>query len=216
MRKIIFVDVETGGLDPTTHALLEIGAVSACGRHEFSLRVAAGSFQVDDEALAVNGIPREQVDWGATRKMAAVAFAKWLREEVGAKRGWVLAGMNPQFDAGFIRELAFDYPFETRVEEFPMMGHRVWDVHSVAVQDVMMRDGWAGEVMPLHSDAIAEMCGIAPEPKPHRALAGAKHARAVMMALCCADEDAEEVASGEKCFSGAATDDRRYEGGLAV
>ena len=51
MRKVVFVDVETGGQDPRNDALLEIGAESGCGEWEFQTFVQPEGRRVCEGAL---------------------------------------------------------------------------------------------------------------------------------------------------------------------
>ena len=185
MRRVVFVDVETGGLDPRGDALLEIGSVSGCGEREFQAFVWPEGRRVCEGALRVNGIDvegEEVLEQALSRKWAAAHFSDFLASCGVDEAGWVLAGMNPSFDRAFLMAL-----WRESGEAFPKPGHRCLDLHSLACGDWFMREGWAGEVPAFYSDAISECLAMEPEAKPHRALAGAKWARECAMRFCCAE-----------------------------
>ena len=117
-----------------------------------------------------------------SRQAAAEAFGGFLASCGVDQPGWILAGMNPSFDRAFVMAL-----WRESGEAFPKPGHRCFDIHSLACGDWFIREGWSGEVPAFHSDAISEALAMEPEPKPHRALAGARWSRRCAMEFCCAE-----------------------------
>lgn len=190
MKPIIVVDVETGGLNPETDALLGIGAVELVvvdgvwqkGRmFEVAVEPVPG-LRLDQEALVVNGWPwpdMERVDEAA----AALWFADFLRL-CGVNHRWVMGGYNTHFDRRFLLAMevracgALD-----RAVVFPLPGHRLLDAHSLGLADVMLARAH-GEKVPeaLYGDALSEWLGIDREAKPHRPLAGAVWAADAILA----------------------------------
>jgi DNA polymerase III epsilon subunit-like protein len=183
MRQVVFIDVETGGLDPHGDALLEVGAVLPSGE-QWSCFVRPEGKRIHPAALEINGIDVEGEAFESAamdRRVAAQFFDGWLQRNA-VREGWILAGMNAAFDRAFVMQWWRDTK-----GIFPKPGHRVLDLHSVAVADWYMREGLDNEVPPLYSDAISEMLGMRPEARPHRALAGAMWCREAMGRLVCAD-----------------------------
>ena len=100
---LIVVDVETSGLDPLTHDVLEVAAIDLATGEELHFAPTPTRpdwlTAADPEALQVNryyerGIYAHQVDVETTgRRWATVA--KMLE-------GNILAGANPWFDAAFV------------------------------------------------------------------------------------------------------------------
>lgn len=112
MRYIVF-DTETGGLDPTTDALISIGAVvwdSKSGRlhdpdFEFYRTVYDGG-DLNPDALRVNGFTREQVADFSPPAEAWPAFVSFCQGQFPRGQQVTLAGHNTGFDVGFLRRLA--------------------------------------------------------------------------------------------------------------
>lgn len=107
--RLIVLDTETGGLDPSRHPILTIGAVAwqdgeLGERAEWKL-YAPPQF-VDPQALAVNGIDIEAHNREAIRPdEAAQALLRFGRRHSDGQR-IRLAGHNiVGFDAGFLRAL---------------------------------------------------------------------------------------------------------------
>ena len=99
MRGFVAVDIETTGLDPLHHEVIEVGMIIDLPDHpevypvEFSL--AFDENKADPEALAVNG-------WGS-REFAPLInprdAALVLHENLDDVH---IVGKNPTFDAGFL------------------------------------------------------------------------------------------------------------------
>lgn len=114
MRYVIF-DTETGGFDPTTDAVISLGAVvwdSAAGRlpgvdNEFYRVVRDGEGRLDSGALRVNGFTPETIAaqaYDPTKVWAEFkAFCQKGLRDLGPIK---LGGHNTGFDVGFLRRLA--------------------------------------------------------------------------------------------------------------
>ncbi len=172
--QILVVDVETTGTQAHLHGIVEIGAVwlsGPCEGSEFMVRcLPRAGARINPEAIAINGC-----DWLESRDVFSEAdaidcFLDWVKVETPV----VLAGMNPYFDLQFLRA-AFDYSWEQQPHlkpKFPFP-HRTLDLHSLAVSYALAR----GVQIPekgFYTDAILELLGLPPEPKPHRAIQGAR------------------------------------------
>ncbi|WP_019588460.1 3'-5' exonuclease [Deinococcus apachensis] len=105
-QPIIFVDTETGGRDPARHPLLTVGLVTLTPRGEVTrplhLRVRHEQYDVDEEAMAVNGIDLAAHDAEA-RPAGEIADA--IRAYAGEVGRVMLGGHNLHFDTGFLRTL---------------------------------------------------------------------------------------------------------------
>lgn len=108
-QPIIFVDTETGGRDPARHPLLTVGLVTLTPGGEVTrplhLRVQHEHYDVDEEAMAVNGIDLKAHHAGA-RPAGEVADA--VRAYAGEVGRVMLGGHNLHFDTGFLRTLLPD------------------------------------------------------------------------------------------------------------
>lgn len=172
--RILVVDVETTGLDERICAIIEIGAqwlTTARAGEEFSVRCRPfeGAY-IDPEAMAINGADWMDDPTVASEAAAIDAFLDWAGEG-----DIILAGMNPRYDLEMLRAA-----HHRAVTGLPPMAHppfpfphRTVDLHTLAVTWAMA----AGEVVPergLHTDLILTLLGLPEEPKPHRALNGAR------------------------------------------
>lgn len=155
----IVLDVETGGLEPSENPLLSIGAVDYATGDEFYIECEASyGLKCHPAALAVNGFTIEQAydRSKATGTEAYALFVQWARG-----RSNVLAGQQVgSFDIPFLHRYAGG-----KVEFEKTFSRRAVDLHSVAFARF-------GESLSL--DGILKACGLAPEPKPHNALTGAR------------------------------------------
>jgi DNA polymerase-3 subunit epsilon len=106
-RELIVVDVETTGLDPRRHAVVEVAAVNvATGEHLHFIPRLPSTAGINFEALRINGyvtrrLYDEQLDDFATSTAYEELF-EWLE-------GNTLAGANPAFDAAFLTVAAADH-----------------------------------------------------------------------------------------------------------
>lgn len=159
---MIIVDVETSGLSAARHSLLSIGAVDFETSKEFytECRLEEGK-EVQAEALAVNGFnPLDIVNPSKpTVEEAYKAFYQWVVDNQFVP---LLAGQQVgSFDVTFLRAAHDRY---TPAAHW-IFGHRTVDLHSVAF-------GRFKESLSL--DGILVKLGLAPEPKPHKAINGAR------------------------------------------
>ena len=157
---MIIVDVETTGLDPIKSSIVSIGAVDFEKGDEFYIEChAPADAVIEPEALAVNGLTREQC-FDATKVSAVEAYKQFLWW-TSDNRLVMLAGQQVgTFDAKFLQVLHE----RAGLGKWPF-GHRSVDLHSVA---------FAKFGKSLSLDGILKELGLEPEPKPHNALTGAK------------------------------------------
>lgn len=158
--KIAFTDLETGGLDPQQHDIIEFGVV-IFNLHDFSVHETWSTKvkptrPLDPEAVAVNGYTEEE--W-----VDAPTLAEAFQQYTDKTAGCSLMAHNLHFDLGFLEEAS---RLTSRELTF---GHRNrFDLLSIA---------WA--LLPrytLRSYSLKNICvhlGIPPEDDVHRALAGA-------------------------------------------
>lgn len=124
-RIITLLDLETTGLDPTRHEIIEIGAVLLDQPHlnivgAFEAKIKPTRMELaDPEALQVNGYNAEE--WAGARpaKEALEEFARRTEHSI-------LCGQNVSYDFAFLRKAYADHnvPFTYH--------HHVLDVMSMA------------------------------------------------------------------------------------
>lgn len=108
--KIVIVDTETGGLDAQNSAILSLGAtiwengtVADAGFH-ILIQEPEWEKHVDQKALDVNGLTREQIMAGASPGFVVTAFEQWL-DEHGMFGRIKMGGHNVHFDIDFMKRL---------------------------------------------------------------------------------------------------------------
>ena len=169
-KKIAFVDLETTGLDPFKHEIIEIGLViydvekGTLEELNFKIRpmnIAAA----EPKALEVNGYTES--GWKNALPLRAV-----LQEVSSRCSGAYFLAYNATFDWSFL-EAAYE---KTRLP-IPCHYHRL----------CIMSMAWCKiPKVKVEGYSLKTVCvylGIEPEPKVHRALNGAKKAFEVYMAL---------------------------------
>jgi len=129
--KILFIDTETGGIDPSIDSLLSIGLVvwkesRIIGEKE--ILVNDGVLHVTDQALAINGIDLEEHKKAAVSPGQAIqAFDEFLAQYFEAGEKVTLGGHNINFDVNFLKTFLTknNYSFQQR------FSHRHVDTASV-------------------------------------------------------------------------------------
>ena len=136
MTKILFIDFETGGLDPQKHSALTIGLAAyvdgeVLGWEEHSIKL--DTYQVEPFAMSVNGINLAQfTEGGRTPEEITQAIKDFVaRFDLGQP---TVGGHNVGFDLGFLKQVVPTY------REF--LSYRSVDTHSVAqaLRDAGMLD----------------------------------------------------------------------------
>ena len=95
--KIAFIDIETTGLEPHKHEIIEVAIITKETTYHVKVSPQFIEF-ADPRALEINGYtPEEWVD-SVPSKMVACEVADILSNKI-------IVGHNPKFDMSFIREL---------------------------------------------------------------------------------------------------------------
>jgi DNA polymerase-3 subunit epsilon len=108
--KICYLDTETTGLDARKCGIVQIAAILEIDGREvdtFDMRMRpAAGLEISDEALAVSGTKREDLEGFPTEREVYLAFLRWLGKHIDkfSKTDKALfAGYNSPFDVEFIR-----------------------------------------------------------------------------------------------------------------
>jgi DNA polymerase-3 subunit epsilon len=168
----LFVDTETGGLDPGRHSLLSIGLVLGdVGevRHSLELFLRHDTYAVDGAAMKVNRIDLAKHHGAAMDAGTLMAVLDvFLDQFFPCKSEPIfLVGHNVAFDRAFLE--AFWKQMGRAFE--PRFSHRLIDTHSLAAG---LRDAGRLPIASLTSTALFAHFGIeVPEEKRHTALGDA-------------------------------------------
>ncbi len=168
---MIVVDVETTGLNSKKNSIVSIGAVdfsNPINQFYEECRIWRGS-KINPKALEINGFSEEEIRSPnrKTLEKTIKEFVEWI-EHI---KDITLAGENPSFDRDFLYDSAQRYGVNLHI------GHRTIDLHSKCYIHLLKR----GLTPPnknkrsdLNADKIFEYVGLPIEPKPHKAIVGAK------------------------------------------
>lgn len=162
---LVVIDLETSGLNPVEHGILEIGAVKLATGEEFECRCRLGEeFKYDPRVYPVNHIGESEAR--DERFMSETAAVSELLMWLGSGPKWMQGGSYPQFDLGFLHQVALESAL------ILPMGRQLLDLATVAVTYCIA----TGTQIPksLSADSIYRMLGLPEEPRPHRALQGAR------------------------------------------
>lgn len=174
----VVIDIETSGLDIEKHGILEIAAVTPQVPEPFEMRVKLHSrYEYEPEALAVNGFSVEDLQEGAWLPDALPVLANWLIDNMpsGCDK-WILGNKNPQFDRERLLKACEHVGMDDTKEGLAkLLSRRTTDLHGWAYR-WGMRAGVDMSAPGFNTDQLYSAIGIEPEPRPHRALQGAKHA----------------------------------------
>ncbi len=177
---MIFLDLETTGIDPLIHGIASIGAIDLMNPTRtlyLEPRLPLGKV-VDPFALKVNGFQESELRSLERKTLAEILIEliRWTQQTPIL----TLAGHNIMFDRSFL-QTAF------KEAELPWnFGFRSVDVHAVAIAklhekslDIPLRNN----KYDITLDRAAQLVGLPAEPQPHTALTGAKYAAEVYARL---------------------------------
>ncbi len=168
---MIVLDIETTGPDPGRHAIIEVGAIDFDRPENYfnaRCRIWDGA-EIDFKALEINGFTLEEIQDQTifTQKELMSRFMSWT-DQIEDK---TIAGQNVDFDISFLNESSKRCGLDL------IPGKRKVDQHSIVYAHFLKRnirpplkDGFSN----LNSDSIMNYVGLPSEPKPHRAINGAR------------------------------------------
>jgi DNA polymerase III alpha subunit (gram-positive type) len=131
-----FVDIETTGLDPDEHDVLEVGVVleePETTIEEVHFSLAVDLRLADPSALAINQAVERQAELEAIRMERAHA-ALLLSTKLEAA---VFIGNNPAFDQAFLRKFLAEHGLE------PSWKYHVVDVKALAGMALGLKPTWS-------------------------------------------------------------------------
>ena len=161
----VYLDVETTGLDPHLHEIIEFAALKDDGSiHETKIKPEHIE-RAHPKALEANGYTAEEWADAPTLEEVAPAFYEFIKD-------CIVVGHNVRFDASFIEASLRKAQIQERID------FHVVDTVTLAYEHLAP--------LGLKSLSLWKVCvflGIPPEPDVHRAMNGAIRARQVYHAL---------------------------------
>mgnify|MGYP002623222381 CR=1 FL=1 len=168
---MVVIDVESSGLDPKTHSIVSLGALDLSEpENQFydECRVWEGA-KIDDDALAINGFSREEVEDARKKSEGELvkAFVAWATDR---PKNLTLAAQNVSFDYEFVKAACMRAGIECPFAK------RSVDIHSVTWLH-MSEHGHEVTTTNRHSLMNSELVllsrGLSEDTKPHNARTGA-------------------------------------------
>jgi len=167
---MVVIDIETTGLDPLKHSILEIGALdfnNPTNQFYQKCRVFEGA-EIDKNALKVNGYDYNQLYDSTKQELRDLLlnFIEWIKPI----KNKTLAGQNVDFDILFLIESLKRYNIDW------ILGWRKIDLHTLVYCDYLKKGINPiinKELSNLNGDKIMKYVGLPAEPKPHLAISGA-------------------------------------------
>lgn len=160
--EFVIFDLETTGLKPRWHEIIEIGAI----RVSADLTRELGQFErkiqpthietADPESLRVNGYQPDRWNEAMELKKALSEFAAFIK-------GGLIAGYNVAFDWMFLREACVQNAISLDID------YHIFDVFSVA----WLHSQTFAKPKSLSLTNLAQLYELPPQPEPHTALADA-------------------------------------------
>ena len=162
----MFIDVETTGLNPNRHSLIEIGAKF---RGEFFYQKCPhdDALEIDPKAIKINGYDPDATDrkgWKLGQNELLEDFLNWYYE-MGGHDNVKLCGCNVGFDSRFLNINLTRYDFGIDHWSF-----RLLDLHQFAYFFSLR---WKEKIS---AGKVYQRLGIPKEGIPHTAINGVKQA----------------------------------------
>jgi len=193
--KLVFLDIETTGLNPSRHDPIEIAMcivdtkrckdinssecniifsqnTLTCPTYTTCIKLDAGKWErADVAALNINGFNSECVWHGLELEEVSSCVYKFLMDNNIRKDNAVFICQNPSFDRMFFHKII---SYDTYLME-NMPSHWL-DLGSLFLGSIINNYFYHGNDFKIFSkDEIADEIGLAAEENPHKALNGVKH-----------------------------------------
>jgi len=178
----IFLDIETTGLDPTQHRVLEIAIKIINLRdgmeHSSYEAIVSQTKEVwmssDPESIQVNGFSFEMLAEGKPEQKVGEEIIHLFKEAGIDRERAVFIGQNSSFDRAFFAQLISVYEQEKRNWPYHWLdlASMYWGLR---VHQLMEERKVVPSKISLSKNDIAWQFHIPPEERPHRAMNGVDH-----------------------------------------
>ena len=170
-RNIAITDLETTGLDPLKHEIVEIGLVLVTQPEleiidTFDIKIKPENLTLaDPKALEINGYNHNE--W-----LQASSLKEAMGIYLSKVKGTIFCAHNITFDLPFIKQACI----KTNLDFTP-------DYHCIDIPSLAWSKFRNSELEGLNLSKLAEFMGLKPEPETHRAISGAMLAYDVLREL---------------------------------
>lgn len=129
-NRILFIDTETGGIEPTENSLFSIGMVvweNGNTIFEKEIYIRDIIYKTTAQALIINNIDISQIEKNGLDKQDVIKELKKIKEEYFNNFSMTVAGHNVAFDVSFLKQMYKESGFNF-LEDF---SHRTIDTSSI-------------------------------------------------------------------------------------
>lgn len=178
----VFLDLETTGLDPSRHRVVEVGlrvldlySGENHGQFESVIRQSSEVWERrDPDSIAVNGFTWEGMLLGCTEMEVSKEIVSILSAADIQRGKAVFICQNPAFDRPFFGQLVPIYTQESLRWPYHWLdfASMYW---ALKIKTYTADNTPWPESISVSKDNIAAEYALAPENKPHRALNGVNH-----------------------------------------
>jgi DNA polymerase III, epsilon subunit and related 3''-5'' exonucleases len=180
--RAVFLDLETTGLDPLKHRMIEIAfRIVDLSSYQETAAYTAVVYQPDSiwelrdlNSIDVNGFKREEVLKGKTEAVVQAEVLAIFQQNNIVRGHAFFFCQNPSFDRAFLAQL-----INLSTQEALQLPYHWLDLASMYWAHLVRERRQEGKQAPhsvnLSKDSIAEHLNLPSESKPHRALNGVNH-----------------------------------------
>lgn len=129
-NRLLFIDTETGGIDPVEHSLFSIGIIvweNGNTIFEDEIYLKDNIYKTTAQALEINNINISQIDKIGLDKQDVIKKLKAIKKEYFNNTIMTVAGHNVGFDISFLKQL-YKENHSVFLEDF---SHRIIDTSSI-------------------------------------------------------------------------------------
>lgn len=175
----IFLDIESNGLDCYRHCvmqvafqLIQLDTGKCIEQFSSDLFLTPQEWQASDpHSLCVNGLADYNVHAKApTRAQVGSAITELFQKQGVHRDQSIFICQNPSFDRPFFAQLINTYEQERHGWPYHWL-----DLASMFWAQHVAKQGNLPSLKTLSKDSIAKALHLAPEAKPHQAMAGVEH-----------------------------------------
>lgn len=178
----IFLDLETTGLDPFHHRVLDLACVlvdlvsgeeKAC--YQSLIRQPQNVWAEQDPASqAIHGLTFESVEGGKSEEAVRKEILSLFTAFGVCRSSALFICQNPSFDRGFFAQIVDPYTQESL--HWPYHWLDLASMYWVKkMEELRQREKKLVALPALSKNAIAAHFGLPPEPLPHAAINGVRH-----------------------------------------
>lgn len=178
----IFIDIESTGLDPKVHGVIDIAIKlvnlstnSVEGSYQSVVNIASNEWEArDPESIKINGYSSGTLSLGKKREQVTREIIEFFKKNKIVRKKAIFICQNPAFDRIFFAQLV----------DFSQQERLFWPYHWLDLASMYWAFSYKKfrdenitfpETFSVSKNEIAEKYGLPSETHPHRAINGVDH-----------------------------------------